>query len=202
MIATGAAPGMLLVQMQPPPAMEDEFNAWYDAEHVPEREAVPGFESAARFVCTDGWPRYMACYDLTSLAVLAEPAYRSIGGDNLSIWSKRVIGRAVGYERLELGLVDGPATTPPQGGKAMVRLASASTEHAVAAAKALARTAPAASVRVFANALPHGQATIVLDAPALALIPNWTPTELAAALGDLTTTLLGVWRYTRYTRWS
>jgi hypothetical protein len=31
----GTALGMLLVQMEPIPPMEDEFQAWYDTEHVP-----------------------------------------------------------------------------------------------------------------------------------------------------------------------
>ncbi len=56
--------GFLLVLMQPPPAFEDEFNAWYDTEHIPERVAVPGFETGIRFVCIDGAPKYLAVYDL------------------------------------------------------------------------------------------------------------------------------------------
>jgi hypothetical protein len=191
---------MLLVQMEPPSSMEDEFHAWYDTEHVPEREAVPGFESAARFVCMTGWPRYMACYDLTHLGVLQEDAYRKIGGDNLSVWSTRVIGRAIGYQRLELSLVHGSAAVAPRGGKALVRLASADAEQASAAAEALARSAPAADVRVFANALPEGETSIMLDAPALALIPDWSTDELSSSLGDLMPNVLGVWRYTRYGR--
>ena len=27
--------GFLLVLMQPPPTLEEEFNAWYDDEHIP-----------------------------------------------------------------------------------------------------------------------------------------------------------------------
>jgi hypothetical protein len=193
---------MLLVQMQPPTAMEDEFHAWYDTEHVPEREVVPGFESAARFVCVTGWPRYMACYDLTSLNVLEEDPYRSIGGENLSVWSKRVIGRVVGYERLELALVDGAAAAQSQRGKALVRLAGGGRDDVVAAASRLGESAPAAGVRVFENQLPHGQMSIMFDAPALALIPEWSPAALGDALGELASSLLGVWRYTRYSRWT
>ena len=33
--------GLLLVMMEPPEEMEEEFNEWYDTEHIPEREAVP-----------------------------------------------------------------------------------------------------------------------------------------------------------------
>src|SRR5215813_11634719 len=56
--------GFLLVTMEPPPAFEEEFNAWYDTEHLPERLALPGFETARRFVCISGHPRYLAMYDL------------------------------------------------------------------------------------------------------------------------------------------
>ena len=49
--------GFLLVTMQPPPAFEEEFNAWYDTEHLPERPAVPGFETALRLVCIYGLGR-------------------------------------------------------------------------------------------------------------------------------------------------
>jgi hypothetical protein len=85
--------GFLLVQMQPPPAFEEEFNAWYDTDHVPERLAVPGFETARRFVCIDGWPRYLALYDLASLDVLDTPAYHRVSGDNYTPWTRRVLSR-------------------------------------------------------------------------------------------------------------
>lgn len=85
--------GFLLVLMQPPPAFEDEFNAWYDTEHVPERVAVPGFETGLRFVCIDGAPKYLAMYDLANAAVLDTEAYLSVAGDRSSPWTKRVTSR-------------------------------------------------------------------------------------------------------------
>jgi hypothetical protein len=202
MSSPGGRAGMLLVQMQPPMSMEDEFHAWYDTEHVPEREALPGFLSATRWVCVDGWPRYMACYDLESLSVLEGDDYRAIGGPNLSVWSKRVIGRVVGYERLELEQAHPHEDTPPQAanGKAMLRLAAGDADGVVQAAEALAATAPGARLRVFANALPEGQATVMLDAPSLALIPHWSPQELGDAFGDAAGDLVGMWRYRRYRR--
>jgi hypothetical protein len=75
--------GFLLVLMQPPPTMEDEFNAWYDTEHIAERLAVPGFETALRYVCTDGAPLYLALYDLASQNVLNSPAYLKVGFDTI-----------------------------------------------------------------------------------------------------------------------
>jgi len=70
--------GFLLVTMQPPPAFEEEFNAWYDTEHLPERLAVPGFETALRFVCISGHPRYLAMYDLAHSQVLDSPEYLKV----------------------------------------------------------------------------------------------------------------------------
>lgn len=89
--------GFLLVMMQPPPAFEEEFNAWYDTEHVPERLAVPGFETALRFVCLSGHPRYLAIYDLARPEVLDSPEYLRIAFENSSPWTLRVLQRVRVY---------------------------------------------------------------------------------------------------------
>ena len=86
--------GFLLVLMQPPPTLEEEFNAWYDTDHLAERLAVPGFETALRYVCQDGFPRYLAMYDLESFAVMESPEYLRVAFDNSSPWTKRVTARA------------------------------------------------------------------------------------------------------------
>lgn len=85
--------GFLLVMMQCPPTLEDEFNAWYDTEHLPERLAVPGVETALRFVCLDGNPSYLAMYDLEKHEVLETPAYLKVAYDQSSPWTKRVTSR-------------------------------------------------------------------------------------------------------------
>ena len=50
--------------------MEEEFNAWYDTEHLPERLAIPGFRSARRWVRGG---TYLATYELDSPEVLQSP---------------------------------------------------------------------------------------------------------------------------------
>lgn len=85
--------GFLLVTMQPAPAFEEEFNAWYDSEHIPERLAVPGILTARRYVCADGHPKYLAMYDLESHAVMQSPGYVRVGYENASPWTKRVTSR-------------------------------------------------------------------------------------------------------------
>lgn len=89
--------GLLLVLMQPPPTLEDEFNAWYDTEHIPERLAVPGFETGIRYVCISGAPKYMAIYDVENTDVLSSPDYLRVSFDNASPWTKRVTSRVQVY---------------------------------------------------------------------------------------------------------
>ncbi|MBT9289990.1 DUF4286 family protein [Prosthecodimorpha staleyi] len=85
--------GLLLVMMQASPDFEDEFNAWYDTQHVPERLAVPGITTAHRFEAESGWPKYLALYDLDSVAVLDSSAYARVSGANNSPWTRRVLSR-------------------------------------------------------------------------------------------------------------
>jgi len=91
--------GILLVTMEPPAVLEEEFNDWYDNEHIPERRSIEGFFNGLRMVCIKGWPRYLAIYDLSNLSVLDSPGYLEVSGDNFSPWSKRVLNRVRGQYR-------------------------------------------------------------------------------------------------------
>jgi hypothetical protein len=92
------ANGILLVMMDPPPSLEEEFNAWYDREHVPQRLGVEGFLSARRYVCLEGSPKYLALYDLVELGVLQSPGYARVSGPNDSAWTRSVL-RSVRVQR-------------------------------------------------------------------------------------------------------
>jgi hypothetical protein len=87
--------------MEPPAGLEEEFNDWYDHEHLPQRMRMPGFETGARFVCLEGWPRWLALYDLTSLAALKTPEYLAVSLANATPWSRRIAARTVGRSRVE-----------------------------------------------------------------------------------------------------
>src|SRR5271167_64721 len=52
-----------------------EFNKWYNEEHLPELLSVPGILSAARYEAVKGGPQYLACYELESVAVMQTPAF-------------------------------------------------------------------------------------------------------------------------------
>ena len=102
--------GFLLVMMQPAAAIEEEFNAWYDTEHVPERLAVPGFLTGRRYVATDGHPRYLAFYDIETLKVLDSDSYQAVSGPNFSPWTKRVTSRVMVDRRAGRQIWPGTAT--------------------------------------------------------------------------------------------
>ena len=95
------AKGILIAAMDFSNVAEDEFSDWYDTEHIPERQRVPGFLTCQRWIGADNPKQSVATYDLESLAVLKSPAYQAIGGQNLSPWSKRVTGRVQRLLRFE-----------------------------------------------------------------------------------------------------
>jgi antibiotic biosynthesis monooxygenase (ABM) superfamily enzyme len=58
---------------------ENEFHDWYDNEHIPLRQAVPGFQSCIRLVQADGKsPTWGAIYNIESLAVLESQPYKNL----------------------------------------------------------------------------------------------------------------------------
>ena len=84
------ANGLLLFMTDIDPAHEDEFNRWYEEEHLGERMAILGFLSARRFQAVQGPPKYLAIYDLESPDVLASAPYRHIAGTGKSAWTRRM----------------------------------------------------------------------------------------------------------------
>ena len=95
------AKGTLIAAMGIGRVAGDEFHDWYDTEHLPERERVPGFLLCRRWLGADDPRISVATYDLESWSVLQRPAYLAIGGDNLSPWSKRVTARVDRLMRFE-----------------------------------------------------------------------------------------------------
>ena len=95
------AVGLLFATMEPPANIEEEFQDWYDTEHFPERQSCPGFLTANRFVCVDGWPRYLAMYDLEDVEVLRGEGYHKIAHERYSAWTHRIIPKVTGQYRAE-----------------------------------------------------------------------------------------------------
>lgn len=82
--------GLLLVMADIDPAIEQNFNQWYEQEHLTERMEIPGFIRARRFTAIEGSPKYLALYDLESPEVLNSAAYRHLIGAGKSAWTRRM----------------------------------------------------------------------------------------------------------------
>ncbi len=70
-----AVPGVLLVLNDVAQGSDDEFNRWYQDEHVFDRLRVPGFRTARRYRAIDAQPAYMALYECESIEVLSSERY-------------------------------------------------------------------------------------------------------------------------------
>ncbi len=122
----------LLAFTNPVAGREEEFNRWYDDQHVPDLLAVPGFISAQRFHLSDatgqdnpGWT-YLALYEIETddpQAVMAEVRAR-LGTDAMVVSGSldptspmgllaEAITPVVKAKRARLAAVLGLATPPP-----------------------------------------------------------------------------------------
>jgi hypothetical protein len=105
--------GLLLTLTEPPAAMDEEFNAWYDEEHLAERLAIPGFRSATR------WVADVPTYELDSLAVLSSASYLA-RYNHQTPWSRRCLGKAVVFKRWACEQVEPGAADPHRQARALL----------------------------------------------------------------------------------
>ncbi|TAK82397.1 MAG: hypothetical protein EPO20_22280 [Betaproteobacteria bacterium] len=83
--------GLVLVCFDYSKTQADEFNDWYDTEHIPERERTRIMLKAVRWLDRPNRTISVAAYDLESVESLRGPEYLAITGDNQSPWSKRML---------------------------------------------------------------------------------------------------------------
>lgn len=86
---------IFLVYTDVDPKHEEEFNAWYNTEHLGDLLKLPGFLDAARYVAAKGGPRYLAAYELASADALTSPEFKNLRA-NPSPWSRRMSPTAIG----------------------------------------------------------------------------------------------------------
>ena len=111
------AKGALIAAMDFTNVDTGEFNDWYDTEHIPERQRVPGFLTLQRWIGAENPRQSVATYDLDNVAVLQSHEYRAIGGENLSPWSKRVTAKVERLLRFEGEQINpGDKTAPSNAG--------------------------------------------------------------------------------------
>jgi hypothetical protein len=87
-----AGKGMLLTSMDIDAADDEDFNRWYDREHLAERVAIDGFIEARRYVARSGSPKYLCLYSTERLEVLDSTNYRARLASPTD-WSKKTMAR-------------------------------------------------------------------------------------------------------------
>ena len=60
---SGMAPALQIGRMDVPPAIDDEFNTWYNTIYVPNYEKVPGVIRGRRYRAVEGTPTYLTLYE-------------------------------------------------------------------------------------------------------------------------------------------
>jgi hypothetical protein len=84
--------GMLVNFTNIPSEVEQDFNKWYDREHLEERVAIPGFLWATRYEAIDAPQKYLALYLTENPGVLSSKVYLDRLA-NQTEWSLRTLAQ-------------------------------------------------------------------------------------------------------------
>ncbi len=68
---------LMMVWADIPAEKEEDFNRWYNEEHLQELLSVPGILNAARYEAVRSGPKHLACYELESPAVIETDAFKN-----------------------------------------------------------------------------------------------------------------------------
>lgn len=94
--------------------MEVEFNAWYDTEHIPERNMIPGVIGSRRWrAVTTNAVKYLATYELSGADVLQSPNYLRHVGNGFTPWSRRCLDTCITFRRWAATQIGGDAAPEP-----------------------------------------------------------------------------------------
>lgn len=87
LVSPDNAGGVILVSMNIEPSHEDEFNDWYNTEHIPHFNRLDGVIAARRFRAIEGDPRYVALYHVVNTDIYATPGWMAA---NQTPWMLRM----------------------------------------------------------------------------------------------------------------
>jgi hypothetical protein len=116
-----AGKGMLITSMDVDPADEQDFNLWYDREHLAERVGIEGFLEARRWIAERAPTKYFCTYSTDRFEVLSSPAYKKVLASQTD-WSKKHISRFQNFGRVVGRVTEsrGRAAAPSSGSCASV----------------------------------------------------------------------------------
>jgi len=81
--------GLLAVWTDIPANLEEDFNRWYNEEHIAERVGIPGFLNGRRYLSLEGAPKYMAFYETVDAQVLTSEIYLKVL-HNQTPWTEKI----------------------------------------------------------------------------------------------------------------
>jgi hypothetical protein len=116
---------VFIVTIAVEPDWEAELNRWYDEEHIPELLKVPGYQSARRYQAVEGEPKYMALYEIDSVADAQGEAHRvAIETPWTFRMREHFTAKNAFYHQVfpSDGVLRGPAWGQPEGGLMAMRL--------------------------------------------------------------------------------
>ncbi len=93
--------GLMLVGADIPADKEEDFNKWYQEEHLQELMGVPGILNAARYEATKSGPKHLAVYELESVDVVNTDAFKNRPRTD---WGSRVSPSVIGTNNISLVL--------------------------------------------------------------------------------------------------
>ncbi|MDB5922792.1 MAG: hypothetical protein JWN13_1728 [Betaproteobacteria bacterium] len=83
------AQGLITVWLNVPPEREEEFNEWYNLEHLRQVVALPGFVRARRYSVEDADLKYLAWYETVDESIESGRDFQGIV-ENPTPWSQRM----------------------------------------------------------------------------------------------------------------
>lgn len=91
--------GMMITFTQVAADLEDEFNEWYNREHLDERIDLPGFRRARRYEAIDAEIKYMSTYECEVATDIGSPTYLDVLS-RPSGWSKKIMPQFTKWHRM------------------------------------------------------------------------------------------------------
>ncbi len=87
---------ILIVRIDVKPEMEEEFNRWYNEEHIPTLLKISGVLWARRAINTGKGPKYIAVYEHDNIDVQHSEAYQKA---TQTEWTRRIEPHLLRRER-------------------------------------------------------------------------------------------------------